>query len=151
MSILPLADASAWLTDHLIPLVGALVVLVGLLVVGRTDLLRFSWQRVWAISGVCFSESIRRRVLWIIPLAIVGLVAIVQLQQPNDEQDAIRQTTKFCLFAAGLVVVLSQTAAAIAGFIAVVAVATAAWRVRALVRRRALGQPQRGFEVSAQA
>jgi hypothetical protein len=107
MSILPLADVPVWLTDHLVPMLGAVVVLAGLLLIGRTDLMRFSWQRVWAISGVCFSESIRRRVLWIIPLAIVGLVAIVQLQQPNDEQDAIRQTTKFCLFAAGLVVVLS--------------------------------------------
>ena len=62
---------------------------------------------MWAISGVCFAESVRRKVLWIVPLAILGLVAVVQLQQPADEQDAIRQTTKFCLFASGLVVVLS--------------------------------------------
>ena len=102
-----LADATTWLTDHALLLIGAVVVVVGLAVVGRTDVPRFSGKRVWAISGVCFAESVRRRVLWIIPLAIVGLVAIVQLQQPSDEQDAIRQTTKFCLFAAGLVVVLS--------------------------------------------
>ncbi len=102
-----LADLPAALTDHLIQVAGAVVVLVGLLVFGLADLARFSWRRVWAISGVCFAESVRRRVLWIIPLAILGLVAVVQLQQPSDEQDAIRQTTKFCLFASGLVVVLS--------------------------------------------
>jgi ABC-type transport system involved in multi-copper enzyme maturation permease subunit len=74
---------------------------------GLSDLLRFSIKRIWAISGVCFDESIRRRVLWIIPLAILGLVIVVQLQQPLDEQDAIRETTKFCLFATGMVVVIS--------------------------------------------
>jgi ABC-type transport system involved in multi-copper enzyme maturation permease subunit len=86
------------------------VILGGLLYVltaGLSDLLRFSIKRIWAISGVCFDESIRRRVLWIIPLAILGLVIVVQLQQPFDEQDAIRQTTKFCLFATGMVVVIS--------------------------------------------
>ena len=102
-----LADAPLWLTDNAVPIGGIFVVLVGLLVLGRADLMRFSWTRVWAISGVCFAESIRRKVLWILPLAIVGLVAVVQFQQPTDEQDAIRQTTKFCLFAAGLVVVLA--------------------------------------------
>ena len=107
MSLPLLADATSWATDHLIPIIGAVVVVVGLFVFGRTDLARFSWTRVWAISGVCFSESIRRKVLWLIPLAIVGLVAVVQLQQPSDEQDAIRQTTKFCLLASGLVVVLT--------------------------------------------
>src|SRR5205807_1253451 len=30
-----------------------------------------------------------------------------QLQHPNDELDAIRQTTKFCLFASGLLVVVT--------------------------------------------
>ena len=79
----------------------------GLFGLGLSDLLRFAFRRVWAISGVCFDESIRRRILWIIPLAIVGLIIVVQLQQPTDEQDAIRQTTKFCLFATGLVVITS--------------------------------------------
>jgi hypothetical protein len=107
MLIPTLATAADWLTDHLLLLIGIAVVIVGLAFVGRADVPRFSWQRVWAISGVCFAESVRRRILWIVPLAIVGLIAVVQLQQPNDEQDAIRQTTKFCLFASGLVVVLS--------------------------------------------
>ncbi len=102
-----LADLTLWLEDHAVLLVGVAVVAVGLLVVGRADVPRFSWGRVWAISGVCFAESVRRKVLWIVPLAILGLIAVVQLQQPSDEQDAIRQTTKFCLYASGLVVVLS--------------------------------------------
>ena len=61
-------------------------------------------RRVWAISSVCFAESIRRRVLWITPLAIIGVVIVAQLQRPIDEQDAIRQTMKFCLFTTGLLV-----------------------------------------------
>src|SRR5205823_2415335 len=68
------------------------------------DLLRLSPRRIWAISGVCFSESIRRRVLWITPLAIVGILAVAQFLNPVDPADAIRQTTKVCLFATGLVV-----------------------------------------------
>ena len=81
---------------------------VGLLVVGLNDLQRFSFQRAWAIGGVCFRESVRKRVLWITPLTIVGVVVVCQLQKAADEQDAIRQTTKFCLFATGLVVTLTS-------------------------------------------
>ncbi|HEV2296304.1 MAG TPA: hypothetical protein VGR35_20850 [Tepidisphaeraceae bacterium] len=83
------------------------IILIGLVLFGMRDLLRFSWTRVWAISGVCFDESIRRRVLWITPLAIIGVIVVSQLQKPFDEQDAIRQTIKFCLFATGLVVVIT--------------------------------------------
>ncbi len=68
----------------------------------------FVFRRVRAIASVCFSESIRRRVLWITPLAILGVIVVSQLQKPIDEQDAIRQTTKFCLFATGLVVTLGS-------------------------------------------
>jgi len=53
---------------------------------------RLSWTRHLAIAGVCFQESIRRRVLWITPLAIVGVIIAVQLLQPLDEQDAVRET-----------------------------------------------------------
>jgi ABC-type transport system involved in multi-copper enzyme maturation permease subunit len=84
-----------------------LIVVVGLLVLGLKDVLRFSWKRVWAISSVCFSESVRRRVLWIAPVAILGVIVVSQLQKPFDEQDAIRQTTKICLFATGLVVAMT--------------------------------------------
>src|SRR5688500_13969863 len=85
----------------------AVIVVVGLVVWGLKDLARFSWKRVWAISGVCFSESVRRRVLWIAPLAILGVIIVSQLQRPFDEQDAIRQTTKICLFATALVVAMT--------------------------------------------
>jgi ABC-type transport system involved in multi-copper enzyme maturation permease subunit len=95
-----------FLGPHASLYIGLAVMLCGL-IYGIGDVSRFAFRRIWAISGVCFAESIRRRVLWIIPLAIVGLVIVVQLQQPLDEQDAIRETTKFCLFAAGLVVVTS--------------------------------------------
>jgi ABC-type transport system involved in multi-copper enzyme maturation permease subunit len=83
------------------------IVLIGLILFGMRDLLRFSWTRVWAISGVCFDESIRRRVLWITPLAILGVIVVSQLQKPFDEQDAIRQTIKFCLFATALIVAIT--------------------------------------------
>ena len=74
---------------------------------GLSDLARLSLKRIWAISGVCFAESIRRRVLLITPLAILGVIIISQLQRPNDEQDVIRQTTKMAVFATGLLVAIS--------------------------------------------
>jgi ABC-type transport system involved in multi-copper enzyme maturation permease subunit len=80
------------------------IVTAGLLVYGFRDVLRFSLKRVWAISRICYMESVRRRVLLIMPLAMLGVIVVSQLQQPTDEQDAIRQTIKFTLFAAGLVV-----------------------------------------------
>jgi ABC-type transport system involved in multi-copper enzyme maturation permease subunit len=86
--------------------VAGLVILIGLLVAGVGDLSRVSWIRLWAISGVCFAESIRRRVLWITPLAIIGVVVAVQLLNPLDEQDAIRQTIKYSLFATGTLITL---------------------------------------------
>src|SRR5688500_2926657 len=84
----------------------AIILIIGL-VVGLRDFSRFSFKRVWAISSVCWSESIRRRVLWITPLAILGVIIVSQLQRPLDELDAVRQTTKFSLFATGLLVALS--------------------------------------------
>ncbi len=84
----------------------AAIILVLTLIFGLGDLLRFSGKRIWAISSVCFAESIRRKVLWITPVAIIGVMVVAQLQRPTDEQDAIRQTTKFCLFATGMVVVI---------------------------------------------
>jgi hypothetical protein len=83
-----------------------LIVLLGL-AVGLSDVLRFSPKRIWAISSVGFRESIRRRVLWVTPLAMIGIIAVTQLAHPVDEQDAIRQTTKYCLFASGIVVVIA--------------------------------------------
>ena len=107
--MIPLAELPAFLDNHLHWWLALVIVIVGLLLAGVGDLSRLSWQRIWAIAGVCFQESIRRRVLWIVPLAIVGVVVIVQLLQPTDEQDAIRQTIKYCLFATGMLVVIATT------------------------------------------
>lgn len=86
---------------------GILIVVVGLFIMGFKDLTRFSFRRVWAISSVAFDESIRRRVLLLTPLAVAGFIIVTQLQRPLDEQDAIRQTTKVCLFATGLLVTMA--------------------------------------------
>jgi hypothetical protein len=89
-------------------IVAGLITFIGLFIIGRSDTLRFSFSRMWAISGVCFDESIRKRVLLITPLAIVGVLAIVQFQRAFDEQDAMRQSIKVCIFATGLVVILTS-------------------------------------------
>jgi len=94
------------INDNLGWWIAGAIVVIGLVGFGLRDLLRFSPRRVWAISSVSFAESIRRRVLWITPLAILGVIIVSQLQHPIDEQDAIRQTIKFCLFATGLVVTI---------------------------------------------
>src|SRR5688572_27147563 len=93
--------------DHLGWWIAGLIVVIGLLGIGMKDLSRFSLKRAWAVSSVCFAESMRRRVLWITPLAIIGVIIVSQLQKPLDAQDAIRQTIKFCLFATGLVVTIA--------------------------------------------
>ncbi len=100
-------DLPPIVADHLGASIAVAVVLIGLVGFGFRDLIRFRLRRTWAIASVCFAESIRRRVLWITPLAILGVVVVAQLQKPFDEQDAIRQITKFCIFATGLVVVIS--------------------------------------------
>src|SRR5688572_986730 len=85
----------------------AVLILLLFVAFGWADLLRFSPIRIWAISSVAFRESWRRKVWLITPLAMLGIVAVSQLAHPFDEQDAIRQTTKYCLFASGVVVVLA--------------------------------------------
>lgn len=97
-------DPMDFLAQHSAPLIAAAIVLIGLLAFGFNDLIRFSLVRAWAISTVCFRQSIRRRVLWITPLVILGVIVVSQFQKPIDEQDAIRQTTLYCLFATGLLV-----------------------------------------------
>ena len=87
---IPLAALNAdWLMDYAGQLIAGVIVALAILF-GLADFSRFSWKRIWAISSVCFSESIRRRVLWITPLAIIGVMVVSQLQRPLDEQDAIR-------------------------------------------------------------
>src|SRR5581483_9142641 len=87
--------------------VAAAIVVIGLFALGLSDVTRFSFRRAWAISGVCFDESIRKKVLWITPLAIIAVIVITQLQRGQDELDLIRQTVKYCLFATGAVVVIT--------------------------------------------
>jgi ABC-type transport system involved in multi-copper enzyme maturation permease subunit len=82
------------------------LIVLAFLIFGLRDLGRLSWTRISAISSVSFDESIRRRVLWVTPLAILGAVVVSELQNAVDPQDSIRQTTKICLFATGLVVTL---------------------------------------------
>lgn len=91
---------------YLVPIVAAVIAAV-VLAVGWRDVIRFRPRRVRAIAGVCFAESIRRRVLWVIPLAVVGVVAVSQFTRPLDALDAVRQTTKYCIFATGLIVVVA--------------------------------------------
>src|SRR5258708_4226137 len=83
------------------------IAVLGIVVYGFRDLIRLSIGRVWAISGVCFAESVRRKIWLITPLAIVGVIVVGQLQRPLDERDAIRATIKFCLFATGLLVTIT--------------------------------------------
>jgi ABC-type transport system involved in multi-copper enzyme maturation permease subunit len=45
-------------------------------------------------------------VLWLTPLVILGVLVIAQFQKPVDPQDAVRQTTSYCLFATGLLVAI---------------------------------------------
>jgi hypothetical protein len=94
-----LSNNAAWV-------IGVLI-LLAFLAFGWADLLRLSIHRVWAISSVGYRESVRRKV-WLIPgLGIIGFIAVSYLAHPFDEQDAIRQMTKYCLFASGVVVVLA--------------------------------------------
>jgi hypothetical protein len=104
MTILALVPDFA--NRHLGWILFALILIAGV-AVGFQDLARLSLRRIRAISSVSFRESIRRRVLWITPLAILGVIIVSQLQRPLDELDAVRQTTKFCLFATGLVVAIT--------------------------------------------
>jgi len=97
----------AWISDNIEWWLAGIIVIGGLLVFGRNELRLLRLSRVWAISDVCFAESIRRRVLWVTPLGILGVIAISLLQHPVDQQESIRQTIKFCLFASGTLVTIT--------------------------------------------
>lgn len=95
-----------WLQQNPIEALGVLIVLIGLIGVGWNDVVRFRLRRVLAVASVNFRQSIRRRVLWLTPLVIIGVVIVSGLQRSLDAQDAIRQTTTYCLFAAAMLMVL---------------------------------------------
>jgi hypothetical protein len=97
----------AIIQDNLQWWISGVIVVLGLVGYGFRDVIRLSAGRIWAISSVCFSESVRRKVWLITPLAIIGVIVVSQLQKPMDERDAIRQTIKFCLFATGLLVTIT--------------------------------------------
>ena len=101
-----LAALPAFISNNADWAFAALIVILGLFVYGLPDLLRTRFGRIWAISGVCFRDAIRRRVLWITPLAMLGILLVGQFQRPVDQQDAIRLTIKVCLFTTGMVVTI---------------------------------------------
>jgi len=96
-----------WIANYLVWWVCALIVVGGLLIFGWQDVPQMRWRRIWAISSVSFAESLRRRVLWVTPLAILGVIAVSMFQHAGDPQEAIRQTIKYCLFASGLLVTVT--------------------------------------------
>lgn len=87
--------------------IAGVVAIGGLLLFGLSDLTRLRFSRVWALSSVSFAESIRRKVLLVTPLGILGVMAVALLQHSIDPQEAIRQGIKFCLFASGILVTLT--------------------------------------------
>ncbi|HXE56241.1 MAG TPA: ABC transporter permease, partial [Tepidisphaeraceae bacterium] len=101
------ASLPTWVTDYAVWWVAGIIVVGGLLFFGIEDVVHVRWRRIWAISGVSFAESLRRKVLWVTPLAILGVIAVSWLQHALDPQEAIRQTIKFCLFASGLLVTIT--------------------------------------------
>jgi len=64
-----------WFTGSFGYIIAGIIVLVGL-ALGLPDLVRLSPKRIWAIGSVGFRESIRRRVLWVTPLAMLGIIAV---------------------------------------------------------------------------
>lgn len=108
MTCLPcnLLAASSWWSTHWAWVVAGLALLITV-VLGWADVARFRLGRIWTLSGTCYTESMRKRVWLVAPLAIAGVIVVVQLQRPADEQDAIRQTIKYCLFASGMLVIVT--------------------------------------------
>ena len=96
-----------WVSEYIVWWIAGVIVVGGLLIFGREELWRLRFRRVWAISSVVSAESVRRKVLWVTPLAILGVLAVSLLQHALDPQEAIRQTIKFCLFASGLLVTVT--------------------------------------------
>lgn len=90
-------------------IVAGLFVLFSLFVYGLKDVLRFSSGRAWAISSVVFRESIRKRILWLAPVAMLVVVGLSQfIVKSIDPADSIRQTIQFVLFASGFLVTIAS-------------------------------------------
>lgn len=102
---MPVLAASNFLFQYGGPMVAAAICVIGLLL-GRRDAIRFSLTRTWAIASVALTQALRRRILWITPPLMLGIVIVSQLIRPEDEQQAVFQTIKVSLFATGLLVTL---------------------------------------------
>ena len=101
------ATVPTWISDYLAWWVAGVIVVIGLLAFGWEDVRRLRPRRVWAVSSVAFTEALRRKVLLVTPLAILGILAVCLLQHTVDQQEAIRQTIKYCLFASGMLVTMT--------------------------------------------
>jgi len=106
-------SSASWFAQYTVWWIAGAIVIGGLLLFGLQDVRRLQPRRVWAISSVSFAESLRRKVLWVTPLAILGVIVVAQLQHPSavggsiTEEETIRQTIKYCLFASGLLVTIT--------------------------------------------
>lgn len=90
-------------------IVAAIFVVLSLFVYGLKDVARFSLSRAWAIGSVVFRESIRKRILWLAPVAMLVVVGLSQfIVKSIDPADSIRQTIQFTLFASGFLVTIAS-------------------------------------------
>jgi len=96
-----------WISSYIVWWVAGVIVIGGLLAFGWEEVRRLRMRRVWAVSSVAFTEAVRRKVLLVTPLAILGILATCLLQHTTDPQEAIRQTIKYWLFASGLLVTIT--------------------------------------------
>ena len=87
-------------------LLAVIIVALGLFVYGLRDIGKLSLRRMLAVASVARREGIRRKVLWVTPLAMLAVVLLVRLQSPTDESDAIKQALTFGMFASGLITTL---------------------------------------------
>ncbi|MEM1011192.1 MAG: ABC transporter permease [Planctomycetota bacterium] len=91
----------------LLPLVLSVVLVVGGIgIYGFRDLRRWSLRRAMAVAGLTFREGVRRRALYVVPLAMVATVLLVLLADPRDERQAISQAIRATLFASGLIAIV---------------------------------------------
>lgn len=75
-------------------LIGAIAVAA---LVGFRDIIRFSPGRLWALAAQTFRESVRRRVLMLVPAAMLLTLAFGLFQHSFNEVGDIHQTTETCI------------------------------------------------------
>ncbi|MCG3178206.1 MAG: hypothetical protein BIFFINMI_00531 [Phycisphaerae bacterium] len=85
----------------------------GVLWVGWRDMARLSLSRIWAISVHTLRESVRQRVLLLIPAVMLLIVLFGLFQRGFDEVSSLRQATETCIVSSSvltLVLMLLLTA-----------------------------------------